>query len=816
MQALTDIEHANIARLNASGVDFALMEFTETGLRKSILDAHSALRELLASKHVHDYSSQGRGVVARVKIDAVLMRAGFPPISSVASLVRPESGGGDPRIWFSGLREVAKPWDKAAVYVDEGRVILVDLSDGEIEVPETGEAGKIDVGRLRMSKLAQLWNRATGGSGVASTPVDEPDNWPVAKRAAGLDEALEWFDRAVRGQSVPRFLFLVGGPGAGKSHAALQAVAGLDRIDNQNERLAQRTYKYACGDRELVLINDATITSDDYVTSALAQEIAAAELSGALLLACVNRGVLVEELSGRDFGVMGDIGSKLIQWIDIPESEVRVGRDDESEFEADIVTGYSSAYLRTSTIWRGDEIKAEVAVVFVDACSLLERSPVVESSLSHEPTFELKPSDYRVAKYLDRPSIANDETAAGELFARVIDSYADVASPDDSSSADPFAANLASLSSQAIRSSLLTVLRGSEIIGGRCLSFRELWGAIARSIVGDAPNQMTPKAFRGFLAENQPTAMDPVERWGQFRKLAAYRFSQALFGVGDDDPRALADPFADPLTRLTWRTDPVRDAMPGLLDLDESGSGWATPVVEAFAGPVSSESPLDTLLGLISTGDEFGSAVSPFDRLLDEAFVAAAMATKSDADRAMMFGWYGRYLTRLYAASNGIPAFRWEVSQWLLARNMTPQLPTQLKANLSTLLRPERHVGGQHSSLIPVFDSRTTPLLEETDSPKLALASTTFDIRSMPQADQLFFEVNEMGVPSPRILLDFALVRQAMSSTANWIGVTELSDDTSPRLERFRSASLVAGRLGASPAYVIASGAKQYAVGIGG
>lgn len=152
---------------------------------------------------------------------------------------------------------------------------------------------------------------------------------------------------------------------------------------------------------------------------------------------------------------------------------------------------------------------------------------------------------------------------------------------------------------------------------------------------------------------------------------------------------------------------------------------------------------------------------------------------------------------------------------WTLAWNMAPQLPTELKDNLGTLIRPTRDASGSFSSIIPIYDSRTSPIIGEVASPKLALESDIFDLKSSSSGDEVSFHIAEHGTTSPKILLDFPLVRQAMSCNAGWIGVTEVSDDMSPRLERFRSARLVPGQLGGAATYVVVNGSKQHAIQVG-
>ncbi len=74
--------------------------------------------------------------------------------------------------------------------------------------------------------------------------------------------------------------------------------------------------------------------------------------------------------------------------------------------------------------------------------------------------------------------------------------------------------------------------------------------------------------------------------------------------------------------------------------------------------------------------------------------------------------------------------------------------------------------------------------------PTLAVRMGSFGIATTRKGEQLLLHITEDGHKSPPTLLDFALIRQALSCTAGWIGFTEASEATAPRLERFRSNQL--------------------------
>lgn len=114
MRKLTDAEQEKIKLLTQNQVSLSLIEPTETGLKKSIMDATGSIRSYLKSENIHDYELQNQGTESKVMIPAII-HTGFKIIKSKASLYRPSTKKGDPRIWFYGLTKVADPNDIIAI-----------------------------------------------------------------------------------------------------------------------------------------------------------------------------------------------------------------------------------------------------------------------------------------------------------------------------------------------------------------------------------------------------------------------------------------------------------------------------------------------------------------------------------------------------------------------------------------------------------------------------------------------------------------------------------------------------------------------------
>jgi hypothetical protein len=117
-----------MADLAGFGLEAAYIVPTPTGLKKSIMDAHEGLRHYLAVNGVHDYRSQGQGPDNKKVLGAsILTSKGWNRGS--ASLYRPETKSGDPRIWFSGLGKHAEAWNLLVVMARGDELYLINASD---------------------------------------------------------------------------------------------------------------------------------------------------------------------------------------------------------------------------------------------------------------------------------------------------------------------------------------------------------------------------------------------------------------------------------------------------------------------------------------------------------------------------------------------------------------------------------------------------------------------------------------------------------------------------------------------------------------
>lgn len=132
MRLLQGIELANVSKLVESGIDYGLLEITATGLSKSILDATRPFREFLQAEGLHDYDIQGQGADAKVILPAFLVLGDGRLLESQTSLYRPNTKNGDPRVWFSNLREIADSGTALCVFAHENVLIVLNLGSVDL------------------------------------------------------------------------------------------------------------------------------------------------------------------------------------------------------------------------------------------------------------------------------------------------------------------------------------------------------------------------------------------------------------------------------------------------------------------------------------------------------------------------------------------------------------------------------------------------------------------------------------------------------------------------------------------------------------
>jgi hypothetical protein len=156
MRKLTNSEINNLKYLSQHSIEVALIEPTSNGLKKSIFDATGPVRTFLKSNDFHDYSLQSKGESNKIFIPTLLIDS-FKSISTQASLYRPETKNGDPRIWFSKIKDIVLANEIIGIIGFDKKLYVINLS-------------KIDIKGLLESPivnpLQDLINEITGASNL--------------------------------------------------------------------------------------------------------------------------------------------------------------------------------------------------------------------------------------------------------------------------------------------------------------------------------------------------------------------------------------------------------------------------------------------------------------------------------------------------------------------------------------------------------------------------------------------------------------------------------------------------------------------------
>lgn len=132
MRKFSELEIHRIKLLTENSVELTLIEPTKTGLGKSIMDATGPIRTYLKERLVHDYDNQLQGQNHKVLVNSYLVAEG-KLIHSTASLYRPMTKKGDPRIWFKSLPAYVKANDILGIISHDNNLYVLNITQIDIE-----------------------------------------------------------------------------------------------------------------------------------------------------------------------------------------------------------------------------------------------------------------------------------------------------------------------------------------------------------------------------------------------------------------------------------------------------------------------------------------------------------------------------------------------------------------------------------------------------------------------------------------------------------------------------------------------------------
>lgn len=128
MLAMSDIYIDQFFPVFASRFAVAFLVPTPTGYDKSIMDAIATVRTLLKETDIHDYYFQEQGPENKARVPSYFVEYNGM-VETMASLYRPKTKKGDPRIWFSGLKNYCQPRNLLALTVSRGEIYVFNLSN---------------------------------------------------------------------------------------------------------------------------------------------------------------------------------------------------------------------------------------------------------------------------------------------------------------------------------------------------------------------------------------------------------------------------------------------------------------------------------------------------------------------------------------------------------------------------------------------------------------------------------------------------------------------------------------------------------------
>lgn len=141
----------------STGLTVAFLVPTETGYKKSIMDATASVRHLLLNEKIHDYETQLQGPENKKLVDSYFVTSNGV-IQSSASLYRPVTKKGDPRIWFSKLKKYCKPYNLLALIVLDNKIFVFNLSNPQIAISVLNKGFAYDIIQEGINKSRAISN----------------------------------------------------------------------------------------------------------------------------------------------------------------------------------------------------------------------------------------------------------------------------------------------------------------------------------------------------------------------------------------------------------------------------------------------------------------------------------------------------------------------------------------------------------------------------------------------------------------------------------------------------------------------------------
>lgn len=131
MRQFNEFEIRNFTLISNLGIRYTTFQTYWTSLDKGYFDAIAPMRAFFKEEGIHDYASQGQGKINKEFRDAYLLTDELT-IPAKASLYRPTTKKGDPRIWFSKLHKYTNPDDIFALFHIGAELYIINVTQANV------------------------------------------------------------------------------------------------------------------------------------------------------------------------------------------------------------------------------------------------------------------------------------------------------------------------------------------------------------------------------------------------------------------------------------------------------------------------------------------------------------------------------------------------------------------------------------------------------------------------------------------------------------------------------------------------------------
>lgn len=168
MRQFNEFEINNFSFLANLGIRYTTFQTYWTSLDKYYFDAIAPIRAFLLEEGIHDYSAQEQG--PKEYKDGYLLTDTLM-IPAKASLYRPKTKKGDPRLWFSKLNNYTDADDIFAMFHIDGTLYIINVTKTDIaqsyesldnnpikEILSTLHNQKMEVSQELLGKFIKLYD----------------------------------------------------------------------------------------------------------------------------------------------------------------------------------------------------------------------------------------------------------------------------------------------------------------------------------------------------------------------------------------------------------------------------------------------------------------------------------------------------------------------------------------------------------------------------------------------------------------------------------------------------------------------------------